>query len=233
MENLFLKYMKEHIGKSKGHRRRPLAQGPVITISREYGCDAEEIVEKLAWTLTEKNILNGVSKDWRVVTKEIIEKSAKELELSPSMIQDLSDRAHNSFFDNLTLFFSDNYYPSNTKIKNTIAKFIHETAVEGNVIIVGRAAEAITKEIKKSFHVRIVAPLDWRAQEVSKKEGLSISEAKRKCVEEDKKRLQFRHFFEGDKPDVEFFNISFNMRDLTVEEMVELLVIISELRGFV
>jgi len=233
MENLFLKYMQEHTDKKKGHRRRHVSLGPVITVSREYGCYTDDIVDRLAQALNEKNARNGVDKKWRVVTKEIIEKSAKELELTPSVINDLSTHEHNSFFDNLALFFSDNYYPSSAKVKNTIAKFIYETAAEGNVIIVGRAAEAITKDIKRSFHVRIVAPIDWRAQEVSEKEGLLISEAKKKCIEEDKKRLKFRNFFEGDKPDVEFFNISFNMRDMMDEEMVELLVIVSELRGFV
>jgi len=233
MENLFLKYMREHTGKYKGKRSAHVSQGPLITISREYGCSANEIASRLAATLTNKVVKTAISKEWRVVSKEIIENSAKELELSPSIIHDLSHSKQNSFFGNLALFFSDNYYPSNTKVKNTIAKFIYETAVEGNVIIVGRAAEAITKDIKKSFHVRIVAPLDWRAQAISKKWGLSITEAKKKCIEEDKKRLQFRSFFEGDKPDVEFFNVSFNMREMTVEEIVELLVIVAEIRGFV
>ena len=233
MDNLFFKYMKERTGRRKGRRVPQASLGPVITISREYGCPARKIAAKLADTLTEKNKKAGISKEWRVVSKEIIEESAKELELSPSLVHDLSDHKHNTFFENLALFFSDNYYPGNTKVKNTIAKFIYETAAEGNVIIVGRAAEAITKDIKRAFHAKIVAPLDWRAQEVSKEEGLPISEAKKKCIEEDRKRAQFRHFFEGDKPDVEYFNISFNYRDMSDVEIVELLVIISEIRGFV
>ncbi len=233
MDNLFFKYMKERTGRRKGKKVDDASLGPVITISREYGCPARMIAAQLAATLNEKNKHLGVQREWRVVSKEIIEESAKELELSPTLVHELSDRKHNSFIEDLALFFSDNYYPGNTKIKNTIAKFIYETAAEGNVIIVGRAAEAITKDIKKSFHAKIVAPLDWRTQEVSKEENLSISEAKRKCIEEDRKRAQFRHFFEGDKPDVEYFNISFNYRDMSDTEIVELLVIISEIRGFV
>ena len=233
MDNLFFKYMKERTGRRKGKKVPQSSLGPVITISREYGCPARKIAAKLADTLTEKNKKAGISKKWRVVSKEIIENSAKELEMSPTLLHDLSDHMHNTFFESLALFFSDNYYPGSTKVKNTIAKFIYETAAEGNVIIVGRAAEAITKDINRSFHAKIVAPLEWRAQEVSKEEGLSISEAKKKCIEEDKKRAQFRHFFEGDKPDVEYFNISFNYRDMSDVEIVELLVIISEIRGFV
>jgi len=233
MENIFFKYMKERRGRRKSNKVPESSLGPVITISREYGCPARKIAAKLAETLNKKNKKVGIKNEWRVVSKEIIEESAKELELSPSLVHEISDRKHNSFVDDLALFFSDNYYLGNTKIKNTIAKFIYETAAEGNVIIVGRAAEAITKDIKKSFHAKIVAPLDWRAQEVSFEENLSFSEAKKKCIEEDKKRAHFRHFFEGDKPDVEYFNISFNYRDMSDTEIIELLVIISEIRGFV
>ncbi len=233
MNNLFFKYMKERRGQRKAVDSSNLSLGPVMTISREYGCPGLHIATKLAKILTEKNLESGINKEWRVVSKEIIEESARELKLSPSLMNDLSDSKHNSFFENLALFFSDNYYPGNTKVKNTIAKFIYETAIEGNVIIVGRAGEAITKNIKKSFHAKIIGPLDWRAQEVSLDENISISEAKKRCINEDRRREQFRHFFEGDKPDIEFFNITFNYRDMTDEEIVELLVITAEIRGFV
>jgi len=123
MDNLFFKYMKERTGKRKGQKVPQASLGPVITISREYGCPARKIATKLADTLTEKNRKAGISKEWRVVSKEIIEESAKELEMSPKLVHDLSDHKHNSFFENLALFFSDNYYPGNTKVKNTIAKF--------------------------------------------------------------------------------------------------------------
>ncbi len=233
MDNLFFKYMKERIGKRKAVDTSNLSLGPVMTISREFGCPALDIAIELAKTLTEKNKESGINKEWRVVSKEIIEESARELKLTPSLIDDLSEYKHNSFFENLTLFLSDNYYPGNTKVKNTIAKFIYETAAEGNVIIVGRAGEAITKNIEKSFHTKIIAPLDWRAQEVSLSENLSISDAKKRCIDQDRRREQFRHFFEGDKPDNEFFNITFNYRDMTTEEIVELLEIVAEIRGFI
>ena len=129
----------------------------------------------------------------RWISKEIIEESAKELNLTPSLIQDLSNYKHSSFFENLALFFQDEFYPGDAKIKNTIAKFIHTAAEEGNVIIVGRAAEAITKSIPQAFHVRLKAPIEWRAEVVSKQEGISLSDATKMCTENDKRRLQFRN----------------------------------------
>ncbi len=233
MENLFLKYMRERTGKKKSPVKEKKSPGPVITISREYGCPGRRIAQLLANTLTEKNRRLGVDTEWRWISKEIIEESARELKLSPALIQDLSDYKHNSFFENLALFFSDDYYPGDAKIKNTIAKFIHDEAEQGQVIILGRAGEAITKNMSESFHVKLQAPLEWRTEIVAVEEGLSISEAKKQCQEQDRRRAMFRNYFEKDKPDIDFFDIIFNCKEMTDEEIVEIIVIISETRGFV
>ncbi|MCW3786662.1 AAA family ATPase [Plebeiibacterium sediminum] len=232
MENVFLKYMRERVGKTDN----PIAaqsEGPVITISREYGCPGKRIAKYLSEVLTEKLKRQDSNKEWRWLSKEIIDESARELKLSPQLIKDLSEYKNRTFFDNLALFFSDTYYPGDVKINNTIANFIYTAASEGNVVIVGRAAEAITKNFKKSFHVKLMAPLEWRAEIISNTYGKTISEAKKEAMEMDRRRAQFRHYFEKDVPDVEFYDACFNCREMTDDEIVELIVIIAETRGFI
>ncbi len=231
MENVFLKYMRDRVGKTD--TQIAYSEGPVITISREFGCPGKRIGKYLSEVLTEKLKREGKDIEWRWLSKEIIEDSARELKMSTSIVKDLSEKKRRSFFDNLALFFSDTYYPSDSKINNTIANFIHTAASEGNVIIVGRAAEAITKNFKKSFHVKLVAPLDWRAEIISNKYGKTISEAKKEAIEVDKRRSQFREFFERGVPDVDFYDATFNCKEMTDDEIVELMVIIAETRGFI
>jgi cytidylate kinase len=233
MENVFLKYMRDRVGKREGGQL-PLSEGPVITISREYGCPGKRIGKKLSEVLTQKLKYQGKDTEWRWLSKEIIEESARELKLSPSLTKDLSDyKKHRSFFDNMALFFSETYYPSDAKINNTIANFIHTAASQGNVIIVGRAAEAITKNFKKSFHVKLIAPLDWRAEMISTTKGVTISEAKRDAQEMDRRRAEFRQYFEKGVPDVELYDACFNCKEMTDDEIIELIVIIAETRGFI
>ncbi|TLX75601.1 cytidylate kinase-like family protein [Labilibacter sediminis] len=232
MENVFLKYMRERVGKREGTQAIQ-SEGPVITISREYGCPGKRIGKYLSEVLTEKLRRQEKNVEWKWLSKEIIEESARELKLTPSLIKDISEYKNRSFFDNLALFFSETYYPSDSKINNTIANFIHTAATEGNVVIVGRAAEAITKNFKKSFHVKLMAPLQWRAEIISNKYGLTISEAKREAQEMDRRREQFRHYFEKGVPDVEFYDACFNCKEMTDDEIVELMVIIAETRGFI
>ena len=232
MDNVFLKYMRERVGKST--EPQPLqSEGPVITISREYGCPAKRIGRYLSEVLSDKLKREEKPGEWKWLSKEIIEESARELKLAPGLVKDLSEYKNRSFFENLALFFSDTYYPSDAKINNTIANFIHTAATEGNVVIVGRAAEAITKNFKKSFHVKLIAPLEWRAEVISNTLGKTISEAKRECQEMDRRRSMFRAYFEKGVPDVQFYDAFFNCKEMTDDEIVELMVIIAETRGFI
>lgn len=233
MDNLFLKYMRERTGRKKGGEPSFESPGPVITISREYGCPGRRIARKLSETLSAKNKALGNSREWRWISKEIIEESARELKLSPSMMQDLSDYKERGFFENLALFFSDEYYPSDVKIKNTIAKFIYNAAVEGNVVIVGRAGEAITKNFTNSLHIKIQAPLEWRARAVADSEGMTLQEARKEAQEMDHRRTSFRNYFEKERPDIDYFDLFFNCSTLSDDEITETIVILAESRGFV
>ncbi len=225
--------MRERTGKRKSSGPDFYAPGPVITISRDYGCPGRRIARLLSETLTEKNLRLGGNKEWKWISKEIIEESARELKLSPTLIQDLSDYRTRGFFENLALFFSDEFYPGDVKIKNTIARFIYNAASEGNVVIVGRAGESITKNFEKSLHIKLQAPLNWRAKQVADSYGMSILDAKKEVQEMDKRRTQFRNYFEKDLPDIEFFDIFFNVGTMTDEEIIEMIIIIAETRGFV
>ncbi|MBK3518962.1 cytidylate kinase-like family protein [Carboxylicivirga marina] len=233
MDNLFLKYMNKREGKNEKPSTPIGNPGPVITISREYGCHGKRIAQKLAGILTAKSAASGENKEWRWISKEILEESAKELKLSSSLVKELSDYKHSHFFKDLALFFSEDYYPGDATIKNTIAKYIHDEAEQGYVIIVGRAGEAITKSINRSFHVKLEAPLEWRSQVVSEEEGLSPADAKKECQIQDKRRAMFRDYFEKGKKDIDFFDAILNCKALSDEEILELLIIISETRGFI
>ncbi len=223
--------MRERVGKAQ-EVEPIISDGPVITISREYGCPGKRIGKYLSEILTEKLRREEKNTEWRWLSKEIIEESAKELKLTPALIKDLSEYKNRNFFENLAMFFSETYYPSDAKINNTIANFIHTAASQGNVVIVGRAAEAITKNFKKSFHVKLMAPLEWRAEIISNMYGKTLSEAKRECQDMDRRRSMFRSYFEKGVPDVEFYDACFNCKEMTDDEIVELMIIIAETRGF-
>lgn len=233
MENLFLKYMSERSNKDLTKKEITPLHKPVITISREYGCPGERIAERLTKLLLKKSQLHSGNANWHWISKEIIEQSAKKLKMSPSIVNELSKRGESGFFDNLTVFFSDMFYPSDSKIQNSIASFIYETALAGNVVILGRASEIITHNFLNSIHIKLYAPIEWRAEMTSVSESVSQSAARKICEENDLRRENYRKFYRGDKSEKVYFNAMFNCKDLTDDEIIEMIIILAETRGFV
>ncbi len=231
MDNLFIKYMSERAKKpvkSDGNVENP---GPVITISRPYGCSGERIASKLSHALTELSKTQSEQFEWRLISKEILETSAKELKLAPNLVDEMKEYRLKGVMDHLTLFFSTDFYPSDSKVMTTIAKVIHAAASQGHVVILGRAGEAITYGMKKALHIKLQAPIEWRAEQISKLKNISLAYAKEECIEEDKHRTQFRDYFVGGKSDVEFFDAAFNMKTLSDEEIVDLIVQLAKAKG--
>lgn len=233
MDNLFIKYMNERGNKLVKHDRSAESQGPVITISRQFGCPGERISAKLAQALSSVVKGNENPVEWRWLSKEILEGSAQELKLTPSLINDIKEYKLHSFMDHLTLFFSNDFYPSDSKVMSTIAKVIHAAASQGHVVILGRAGEAITQSIPLSLHFKLEAPLDWRADIISKSTGVTLNEAKVDCIDEDKRRAEFRDYFEHGKPDIDYFDAIFNTKTLSDEEIISLIIKLAKKKGLI
>lgn len=228
-----MQYLRERSEKPQRREDETPHNKPVITISREYGCPGERIAEKLVQTLIKKNHATGGKDNWRWISKEIIEESAQKLKMTPSLVRELSKKTDESLFDGFTSFFADKFYPSDRKIHNTIAGFIYTTAVEGHVVILGRASEVITHNFINSLHVKLYAPMDWRTEVTSISESISASTAKKVCEENDARRENFRHYFRGDKESSGFYDVMFNCQELNDDEIIEMILILAETRGFV
>lgn len=214
------KYLDEWYKEDPGKNLYP---GPVVTISREVGCPAK----KLAACLTER--MNGLprsrAKDhpWRWISKEIMLESARELKVDSSQIRHIFDYKSRGVLEDLLLAQSKDFYQSDLKIRTTIAKVIRNFANKGNAIIVGRGGVAITRDIPKSIHIFLEAPLEWRAMRVAEKNDFSIDQARSYALNIDKKRSHFRDFFQGKGTDYSRFDIKFNCMTLSVEEIVEII----------
>lgn len=234
MDNLFLKYMREQSEKPTTESHRTFSHHkPVITISREYGCPGNRIAETLTQILTNKNHINGGQDQWKWLSKEIIDDTAHKLKMTPSLINEIANKKERGFFENIALFFSDEYYPTDGKVQNTIAGFIHQAAEEGYVVLLGRAAEIITQNFTNAIHIKLFAPIDWRNEIVSIEENVSHSTAKKICAENDRQREAFRNYFRGEKDPMSFYDMTFNCKTLSDDEIIEMILILAESRGFV
>jgi cytidylate kinase len=230
MTNILLKYLEERLKSIK--EAKPKADtGPVITISRDFGCPANLVASDLADLMTKRG--DPTKEPWKVITKEILDESAKELGVDPDKIEYIFKFEKRSVFDEIIEAFSSKYYKSERKIRNTIRDVIHDFGEKGRVIIVGRAGSTILQDINKALHVRLIAPLDYRIEGISKRHQMSHRAAKKLTIDMDRKRAQLRNDFAGKKIlDVDY-DLVLNSKTLTTEEMVKIIEKAAELRKII
>ncbi len=225
-----IKYMSERLKNDVIKEKEP---GPVITISREFGCPAKRIAEKLVESLTRKMFVKGTNIEWKYITKEIMSESAKELGIDPSKIQYVFEYETKGLIDDIIAAQSTKYYKSDRKIRNTIGRVIRNMGCEGYVVIVGRGGVAITRDIAKSLHIHLEAPLEWRVLRTSAKFKMEPEEAERYIMDIDRKRKQFRDYFEGKDTDYTRFDLTINCMTLSIDEIVNIITKAAEVRKLI
>lgn len=226
MENLFIKYMNDRFNDKNN---KPKIPGPVITISREYGCYGSQIAKLLVEKINKNQITQ-----WDFISSEILSKVAKKLMVTPDKISHVFGANVKSAVEDLFSSFSvSQRYVSDVNVIKSISDTVNSYANGGNVVIVGRAGCVLTKHIKKSLHIKLIAPLDWRIESVSKRFNLSPEEGKKKVLGIDTKRKEFMLLFKGDKPDSELFDLVLNRATLTNDEIVNLIFEISRSKDIV
>jgi cytidylate kinase len=188
MGNLLSTYLDKRFIENQPFDKTRECSGPVITISREVGCNALKLARQIAEKLNERKSKN----QWRVLSKEVFQESAKELNLDYNRITRVFKNTEKYTFEEILNAFSDRNYKSEKKIVKTVADVIHTFAVNGHCIIVGRAGHIIAKDIKNALHIRLVAPLEYRIGTIMRNNSLNKEQAIDFIKKVEKKRIAFR-----------------------------------------
>lgn len=228
MQGDLLSYLKSRYGTTESVKN---IEGPVITLSREYGCPAKKVAEKVSQLLTERSNKKGIKTSWQWYSKEILEESAKQLQLEPEQIEYVFGYIKKTTWDDILGSLSHKYYKSDRKIRTTIAKVIRDIAIQGHSVIVGRGGIAITRDMEYSLHVSLEAPIEWRATRLSTIYNLSLEDAKKEAIAIDKKRKEFRDFFEGKDNDYTRPDVVYNSMTLSEDEIAISIANLAETKG--
>jgi cytidylate kinase len=213
-------YLKDRYQETQSAQAFP---GPVVTIAREVGCPSKGLATFLIEKLNSSNYKFSKKIPWKWISKEIMEESAKDLGVDLAEIQYVFDYKTHGILEDLLLSHSKKFYKSDRKIRGTVAKVIRNFAYEGNAVIVGRGGIAITRDIPKSLHIKLEAPLEWRALRTSEKHNITLDQAKKYCLEIDKKREEFRDYFQGKGNDYTRFDMIFNCMTIDPKEISEII----------
>jgi cytidylate kinase len=205
--NVFDKYFSEVL---KEEQPMIVETGPYISISRDFGCMANVIAQKLANKLTHINNSKGSHAEWQWLNKALLRESAKALDMSPEKIEYVFHSQRKTMMDEVVSALSTRYYKSDRKIRKTITEVIRSIALTGNVIIVGRGGVAFKKDNPRSLHIKLTAPIEWRIDKICINYHKSRQEALQALLDVDHERKYLVDSFIGFSTDESIFDLIFN-----------------------
>lgn len=228
MENLLLKIMAESFERKQADEKKQVKNLPFITISREYGCQGNLLAVMLKQELDKGGI------PWRIVNKEIIYNAAKELNLHPDKISNISGAVNRTQMDEVLHALSTKYYKSDRKIRQTVASVVMNTALSGHAIIVGRAGAAITRDLHPAIHIHMIAPIEWRLNSLLKRNGLKREETLKDLTSTDHKRYKLiRDYLKWAEPNEQLFDLTINCSTVSHLETLELIMKLAAMRKII
>jgi CMP/dCMP kinase len=151
----------------------------VITVSREYGAGGGEVAQRLAQLL-----------GWELLDRELLHRAAAVEHVPDADLERLDEKAV-GLADRFRL------HPPHQKYLHGLTEAVRQAAARGNVVLVGRGARQLLGEHPGAFHLRLVAPREWRARRMVLREGWSYEQALARCLEVDRTRDRFTRYFFG------------------------------------
>ncbi len=193
------------------HRDPVVKVRPTITLSRQFGCEAFPLAERL------KDLMEHASGEpWNIFDKSLIELVAKEESIPLRLLKNLGDmsRAIESF----GLHSAERI--THDMAFDKVAQYLVQIGKVGNAILVGQGGAVLCHDLANSYHFRLVAGFDWRVASYMKRTGLSLAEAMDHVKENTRLREKFvSHCLGEDITDPHLFDAIFNNERHSVEEM--------------
>jgi cytidylate kinase len=176
----------------------------IITISRQIGSLGDEIAkalaDKLGYERIQKSQIGAVLSEYGFSAADV----DKYDEIKPTLLQHLSKQKKT--FEHL------------------LRAAIYEFAAKGNVVIVGRGAQVILKEIPGTLHLRVIAPYGSRVNRLMEQRGCQRKDAQWDIQQSDRNSSGYIHtYFNADWEDSELYDLVLNIRTLALNQCVELI----------
>ena len=195
----------------------------VLTISRMFGTGARELGDSLANRLA-----------YSFFDHELIQMVAEQARVSADWVETMERTAEGKFQKLLgtlvprslmEMILNADYGDRDEEIyTDMLSHVIHKIAAEDNAIILGRGGQYMLKDRPDTYHVLLVADLDYRVDHVGKRFELTRRQALLAVAMEDKRRVNlYRKLGRADYDQPDQYHFVFNMRRAGVRQVVDML----------
>lgn len=182
-----------------------------LTLSRQFGCEAYPLAERLQHLLEART-----GQPWAIIDKALIEKVSKETQLSERLLGRLGDESQ--ALDVLSSVIPG--WTTHDEAYEILARYVVRIAREGNAIIVGRGGAVLTQTLPNCFHFRLEAPHDFRVASIARRLGLGEAEAEAVVTEQQARREKFiERFLHCSIADTRYYHAVFNSSKSPLERI--------------
>lgn len=239
MSDLNLKSVEKHIGSQMKYwennsslmKKEDLVKDgilPFVTISREYGCGGYDVALAVSKIFNEEYSANPL---WVPYDKRVLKFVMEDLGLSEKLANSLTYTAHADLAEFARSAFSR--IPSQNAVFLKMAETIRNLCIHGNVIIVGRGGNFLTYKLPKGFHVRLIAPVEWRVGRIAELHNLSRKDAFKEIKKNTKERDRYLNKFIRMTKSLPKYHLIINNSEYSCENAARLIVNAMELKGLI
>ena len=193
--------------KSKGKK---VAKPPVVTVARDFGAGGAEVACLLAKSLKVE-----------CFDDQIMDYVAGRIDVNKTWQKRLDEKVPRGVDDWVVSLFSKNMTLANHQ--KYLIQSIRAVAGIGGVII-GRGSNLILADANV-FHLKIIGSKELRAERISKREEMTVKEAKEKAISVDKERVAFvRALYKHCPKELDRCDLTINSDNKTAEQIVKVVV---------
>lgn len=208
-------YINIHVSRSGPdyHGKPP---GPFVTISRESGTGVVTFANQLAGRLDHE--LPGEN-PWTVFDANLVVTMLNSRELSPRLAAFLPEDRISDIEASVGEIVG--LHPNLWELTQRTNDMMRQLARSGHVILVGRGANFATGEVAHGVHLRLVAPVEFRAHHKARELDLTVEAATAHNAHVDAARRKYvKSVFDADVERPQAYDVVFNVARLPVEQSV-------------
>jgi len=191
-----------------------------ITISRQSGCGAHALAEKLAVCLQARSPKDAPP--WTAFDRNLVEKVLEDHNLPKRIASHMPEDRVSQINDIIEELFG--LRPALWTLVKETSETILQLCELGNAIIVGRGANIITAKLPHVLHIRLVGSLERRIQQMQQFEKLDRKAAARRIRQEDLGRQRYvKKHFEKDVNDPLLYHLVINTDLVSLDDAARLI----------
>lgn len=191
-----------------------------ITISRQGGCGAHAVAEKLAERLQARTPPDSCP--WAIFDRNLVEKVLDDHHLPKRFEKYMPEDRNLEIADVMEELFD--LHPSSWTLVHKTCESILRVAQLGRCIFIGRGADLITDRLEHGFHVRLVGSVEIRIERMMSLTGLDRPAAEARIAEQDRARRRFvKKYFDEDIDNPLLYELVINTDHFSLDEVARLI----------